>query len=99
MGKRSRLERVAKHAPSAPAEIGIGKGRSIIVTPQDRFDMFLSALGDGDHPLLCSVRSSEDVSTVDPFARFLLALEGDPRTLPEDRVDADLSGPTEDLSE
>ena len=99
MGKRGRLERVAKHVRNAPAEIGIGKGRSIIVTPQDRYDMFLSALGDGDHPLLCSVRSSEDVSTAHPFVWFLMALEGDPRTLPEVMEDADLSGPTEDLSD
>jgi hypothetical protein len=97
-GKHVRLKRIEKETTRA-TELSIGGGRSIVVTPEDRYEMFRSALGDGDHPLLCSIRSSEDVSTADPFARFLMALDSDPRTLPEDMKDADLSGPTEDLSE
>ena len=45
MGRHGRLGRVKKKLPGAASKIRIGGGRTITATPQDRYEMFLSALG------------------------------------------------------
>jgi hypothetical protein len=103
MGKREKLEKIAKFLPNLPVELHLGDGRTITVSPADKYDMFRSALGDGDHPLLCSARSSRNVEAADPFVLFLMALEGDRRTIPDDYEKQEgsriLRGDPGDLSE
>jgi hypothetical protein len=73
---RNRLGRIEEQLPR-PRELNVGGGRKIVTTWEDRYAMLLSAMGDGDHPMLDAVRAGARESDSDEFAQLLLAMFGE----------------------
>jgi hypothetical protein len=73
----NRLDRLESRFPR-PRKLNVGGGRTIVTTVEDRYEMLLSAMSDGDHPMLDAVRSGAGEPDSDEFARLLRALEGGP---------------------
>ena len=73
MSHHSRIRRLRAQVKGIE-EINVGGGRTVLASPQERYNALIDALAGSPNPLLEAIRSGEGDPTIGKFANLILAL-------------------------